>query len=57
MAGEYQKVANSTRIATITWQVIALSRLAGLITFAVLTFSATQAGEISGEHTDRIGGL
>jgi hypothetical protein len=47
MAGEYQKVANRARGATIIWEIIAAVSMIGLIAFAVLTFSATQAGEIN----------
>ncbi len=46
MAGEYQKVANSARRATTVWQVFAASAMIGLVTFAILTYLATQQTEI-----------
>lgn len=45
MAGEYQKVANAARMATITWQGIAAVAMVGLVVFAILTYTATQAAE------------
>lgn len=42
MAGEYQKVANSGRRASITWQVIAAFAMVGLIFFAIQAYYATQ---------------
>lgn len=45
MAGEYQKVANFGRKATLAWQGIAGLAMIGLVVFAILTYTATQGVE------------
>lgn len=45
MAGEYQKVANFGRKATLIWQGIAGVAMIGLVVFAILTYAATQGAE------------
>lgn len=52
MAGEYQKVANTARKTTLVWQAFAAIAMVGLITFAILTYTATQ-----GEETIQWGGV
>jgi hypothetical protein len=46
MAGEYQKVADSARLATFRWQVIATFSMLVLVAFAAWTFFDTQGGDI-----------
>jgi hypothetical protein len=46
MAGEYQKAANSARKFAVVWQVIAGIAMAGLITFAIMTYVATQEVDV-----------